>query len=164
MTVGVPQAPWEYSLRWAAWLAHRQIEKGWLEVHLDIKKRGNYRLLVDSGVAWPCPESFSLPHPTPQKNSPFKEMRAFSVLNLDTTFPSSIPSCLRSSWGNVMATRLLFRKEFHPLGPQFHFCTIPALPNLIWTIKTLNFMILFRHCIFGLASRRAVSPGVVSGP
>lgn len=46
MTVGVPQAPWEYSLRWAAWLAHRQIEKGWLEVHLDIKKRGNYRLLV----------------------------------------------------------------------------------------------------------------------
>lgn len=39
MTVGVPQAPWEYSLRWAAWLAHRQIEKGWLEVHLDIKKR-----------------------------------------------------------------------------------------------------------------------------
>lgn len=57
MTVGVPQAPWEYSLRWAAWLAHRQIEKGWLEVHLDIKKRGNYRLLVDSRVILPPPSN-----------------------------------------------------------------------------------------------------------
>lgn len=159
MTVGVPQAPWEYSLRWAAWLARSQIEKGWLEVHLDIKKRG--KLSPPGGQR--CSLTLSRVTP-PHKKPPFNEMSAFSALNLDTAFPSNIPSCLRSSRGKVMVTRLLFRKEFHPLGPQFHFCTIPALPNLIWPIKALNFMILFRRCIFGLASQRAVRPGVVSGP
>lgn len=64
MTVGVPQAPWEYSLRWAAWLARSQIEKGWLEVHLDIKKRG--KLSPPGGQR--CSLTLSRVTPPPQKN------------------------------------------------------------------------------------------------
>lgn len=138
------RAPWEYSLHWAHWLAHSQIERAGLRFTLTLKGK-----LPPPG-GQPC----SL---TP---SSFISHKLSLLANESILMLHHIPSCLRLGWGKYSATSLIYRMEFHPLGPQFHFCTIPALPNPIWTIKKLNFMILFRPCMFGLASKRAVRLGL----
>lgn len=59
-----------------------------------------------------------------------------------------------------MVTRLFYRKEFHPLGPQFHFLHNPSVAQSNLDNQKLNFMILFRLSVFGLASQRADSLGL----
>lgn len=66
-------------------------------------------------------------------------------------------------YGHCYVTRPTYEMELFPLslgrefGPSFSFSQSQTFPNLIWTIKKANLLILFRPCVFVLATRRGFS-------